>query len=371
MDEKQSFLRRYGSFPFVLAALLLLFAGIHITVVLSSAFADGIGASVGAMVRAGLAYLTAWIPFSLFETVILCLPLGLAATTIWAVRYFRADDTRRAVRLLCILLAALLFIYGTFVIAFCPGYYGTTLDEKLALPRQDVTASDLAATARWLAGQVNRLSADVNYGYDHASQMPYDLATMCEKLNAAYEVVRAEHPFLQELNVPVKYVANSEVMSYAHITGIYSFFTGEANLNIAFPDYYLPFTAAHEMAHQRGIAREDEANFVAFLVCNASDDAYIRYSGYYELFVYVANQLFTAKPDEHSAILGSLNNLVRGEMGAYSTFYKKYENSTLGAVSGSVNNSYLQMNGQKEGTQSYGLVADLAVQYYLVNIKGK
>ena len=127
MDEKQSFLRRYGSFPFVLAALLLLFAGIHITVVLSPAFADGIGASVGAAVRAGLAYLTAWIPFSLFETVILCLPLGLAATTIWAVRYFRADDTRRAVRLLCILLAVLLFIYGTFVIAFCPGYYGTTL----------------------------------------------------------------------------------------------------------------------------------------------------------------------------------------------------------------------------------------------------
>ena len=47
------------------------------------------------------------------------------------------------------------------------------------------------------------------------------------------------------------------------------------------------------MAHQRGIAREDEANFIAFLVCMASDDPYIRYSGYLEVYEYVASSLYS------------------------------------------------------------------------------
>ena len=55
-------------------------------------------------------------------------------------------------------------------------------------------------------------------------------------------------------------------MTYTHISGIYTFYTGESNININYPDFVVASSATHEMAHQRGVARENEANFVSFVV---------------------------------------------------------------------------------------------------------
>jgi hypothetical protein len=151
-------------------------------------------------------------------------------------------------------------------------------------------------------------------------------------------------------------------MSYMHITGVYSFFTGEANVNVNFPDYTIPYTAAHELAHQRGIAREDEANFIAYLVCISSDDAYIRYSGYLNLYEYVASALYRADPDLYFDLRDQLPSAVRYELIAYSEFFDQFRDSTVGEISNAVNDLYLKGNGT-EGTQSYGLVVDLAVAY--------
>ena len=161
----------------------------------------------------------------------------------------------------------------------------------------------------------------------------------------------------------VKPVLVSEVMSYMHITGVYSFFTGEANLNVNFPAYTLPHTAAHEMAHQRGIAREDEANFMAFLVCIRSDDPYIRYSGYLNAYEYVASALYRADKDLYYQAVTRLGESVKAELVAYSEFYDQYRDSTVSQVSGAVNDSYLQSQGTP-GTISYGMVVDLTVAYY-------
>ena len=148
----------------------------------------------------------------------------------------------------------------------------------------------------------------------------------------------------------------------SHISGVYTYFTGEANINVNFPDYTLPFTAAHEMAHQRGIAREDEANFVAFLVCAASDDEYIRYSGYLNLYEYVSSALYSADKDAYAEVRAKLAPEARREMAAYSAFFDKYRENVAANVTETVNNTYLTMQGTP-GTKSYGMVVDLAVAY--------
>jgi hypothetical protein len=152
-------------------------------------------------------------------------------------------------------------------------------------------------------------------------------------------------------------------MSYTHITGVYTFFTGEANINVAFPDYTLPYTAAHELAHQRGIAREDEANFLAFLVCIGSEDAYIRYSAYVNLYEYVASALASADRTLYAKAASTLPTLAVTEQRAYANFFEKYRDSTASEVSETVNNTFLVIHGT-EGTKSYGMVVDLCVAYY-------
>ena len=159
-------------------------------------------------------------------------------------------------------------------------------------------------------------------------------------------------------------------MTYTHISGVYTFFTGEANINTNAPDYTIPFTAAHELAHQRGIAREDEANFVAFLVCSESDDPYIRYCGYLGLCEYVLNSLYRADRDRWETTYKKLDNRAIYEMIAYNDHYEKYRDNVVGEISGAINDAYLQANGT-EGSISYGLVVDLAVSYYHKNIEGR
>jgi endo-1,4-beta-mannosidase len=141
--------------------------------------------------------------------------------------------------------------------------------------------------------------------------------------------------------------------------------TGESNINTNYPDFLAPFTMAHEMAHQRGIAREDEANFVAFLVCIGSDDAYIRYSGYTNVANYIANALNTANYNKYvDMMVNHYPTEVMKEFVAYSDFFDEYRDSTASEVTGVVNNAFLQSQGQSAGTKSYGLVVDLAVAYY-------
>jgi hypothetical protein len=203
----------------------------------------------------------------------------------------------------------------------------------------------------------------MTYAKNGFSVMPYSLSEMNDKLLDAYDVFCAKHKFIDHYDSRLKPVMLSELMNYTHITGVYSYFTGEANIDIAFPDYTIPYTAAHELAHQRGIAREDEANMVAFLVCMESDDAYIRYCAYLNMYEYVANALYRASPELYAKASGKLHADVKSEMIAYSNFFAKYQNSTAGSVSGAVNDTFLKFQGT-EGTASYGMVVDLTVAYY-------
>jgi hypothetical protein len=49
---------------------------------------------------------------------------------------------------------------------------------------------------------------------------------------------------------------------------------------------------------------------------------------------------------------------------AYNNFFDKYEKNVVATVSNTVNNGFLQSQGQSAGTRSYGMVVDLAVAYY-------
>ena len=51
-------------------------------------------------------------------------------------------------------------------------------------------------------------------------------------------------------------------------------------------------------------------------------------------------------------------------MAAYSEFFDKYRDSVVSEASNAINDLYLNANGDKNGTKSYGLVVDLAVAYY-------
>jgi len=345
---------------FVIAAL----AGVlQLLFLASPTFSDFYNRYPGAYFRGLLATLTGWFPFSLAETILMILPL-IVVLMVWLIIRVSKGTLRQMVSLTLSMLAVLSFFFSSFVLGFSAGYRGSSLDEKLGLDRQKVSAEELDMTARALLAGLKETLPHIDYQYGGASLMPYTVKEMNQKLQDAYAKAAKVYDFLPTFRSTVKQVVLSEPMTYTHISGVYTYFTGESNLNINFPDYTLPYTAAHELAHQRGIAREDEANFVAFLVCLGSDDPYIRYSGYMSVYEYVISALYKADKDRYNALLNETDLAFRYEMIAYNEFFEKYKENVAANVSGAINNSYLQSQGQTAGSKSYGMVVDLAVAYY-------
>lgn len=347
---------------FIFYTILAAAAVLYLFCLFSPAFADTFNQTVSAALRTLLAIPTNLLPFSLAEYLLLLSPVLLVALIVWGVRRY-ADSWRDVLRYCAVLLSVLSLVLSLFLLAFAPAYRGSRLEDKLSLERTEVSKTELYETALMLAVEISVLSPEIAYADDDFSVMPYGLEEMNDKLLAAYDELDNELPFLSSMYSRVKPVMLSQAMSYTHITGIYTFFTGEANLNVDFPDYTLPYTAAHELAHQRGIAREDEANFIAFLVCTRSNDPYIRYSGYMGLFSHVTSALYKADPTLYTQVMMLMPPAVLYERAAYSRFFDRYRDSVASEISGAVNDAYLTVQGT-EGTRSYGMVVDLAVAYY-------
>jgi hypothetical protein len=326
-------------------------------------FSDFFNIHISSVIRGLLAKLTGWIHFSLAELLIICIPLIIIALVSYGVKHY-CDSWRNAGVFCLIVLSVGAYVFSTFTLGFVPAYRGSTLDVKMGLDKKEVSAEELRDTALILSEKINYEIDDIVFSSDGSSVMPYSYGELNDKLMDAYERACKKYDFIQDLDSNVKRILLSEPMTYTHISGVYTFFTGEANLNINYPYYTQPYTAAHELAHQRGIAREDEANFVAFLVCMESYDPYIRYSAYLNLYEYVSNALYGANRDYHSAVYMTLPLNAQREMWAYSDFFDKYRDSVASDISGAVNDAYLNFNGAEEGTKSYGMVVDLAVAYY-------
>ena len=338
------------------AALVLVIA------IISPAFADFYNRYIGSVVRGALAHATGWIPFSLAEGLILLVPVFAVVVVVYANKRY-ADTWRQVFCFIGMAASVASIFFSLFVFGFGTGYHGTGLDEKLGVDKREVSAEELRHTAEILVEIINANAEELTFNSDGQAIMPYSYNEMSARLVKAYDSLCDTYAFVPRLSSRVKPVMLSKPWTYTHISGVYTYFTGEANINTNFPDYTLPFTAAHEMAHQRGMAREDEANFVAFLVCMQSDDAYIRYSGALNLYEYVANALYMADREAYVELYTTLAPRARLEMSAYSEFFSEYVDSVASDVVGTVNDTFLKLQGT-EGTASYGFVVDIAVAYF-------
>ena len=346
----------------IIYALAALCAVLYICFICFPEFSDIFNRYVSPFVRGFLATLTGWIPFSLAEFLLLMVPFIVIAIVVFGLKRY-SSSWRDVLIFSLTILSVAAYVFSTFTLGFVPAYRGSRLDKKLGLDKQPVSAEELRDTTYAVLEELTAIESEIGFKSDGFSVMPYSYEELNDKLMDAYDVACEKYDFIPKLHSRVKRIMLSEPMTYTHISGVYTFFTGEANINTNFPDYTLPYTAAHELAHQRGIAREDEANFVAFLVCKESDDVYIRYSAYLNMYEYLRNALYAANPDYYTETYYSVPVNCRKEMTAYSKFFDKYRENVIEEVSESVNDTFLTINGT-EGTRSYGMVVDLAVAYY-------
>lgn len=260
----------------------------------------------------------------------------------------------------------LLFSFSLYNLTFatCAGRY--PLEKNMGLERASLSHESLVELGKTVAEELNLTVSEMNFRAtpEGSSCMPYSYDELNRKLNKLYSEYSKENKFVAGFSSRVKRVALSAFMTYTHISGVYVPFTGEVNVNVNYPHYVTAFTYAHEMAHQRGIAREDEANFVAFCVMYESDDSYLKYSALLQLFDYVINAVYEQSPEDFTALLASCDTRILREEIAYANFFDQYRDSAASDVFGAVNDVSIKIRGDSDGEKSYDMMIELAASYF-------
>ena len=340
----------------VVSVVLLLLARSYV------GFADFLNSTLCFAARRIMAAFGDLFPFSLFEILIFLLPLIAIAVIIRGVVVFKKGEGEA--RFFVNIISALFLFYAGNVICLSISYNTTPINKRMNLPDVTVNAENLTELMTVLRDEVNLLSEEITYR-DGFSDPGYTMDEISEKICDAYAALSDEYGVVPVISSRAKAVGPvSVLMSYLGISGIYTYYTGESNVNTCYPPYDVVFVAAHELAHQRGILREDEANFAAYLACSHSDDPYLRYSGALNMYEYVVSALYSANYELYKESYKKQPKTIIEERIAFSEFFEKYRENTVADISEATNNAYLQSQGSTQGTRSYGMVVDLAVAYY-------
>ena len=370
MNKKTLKNNKNGLFRYVPLWALVLYGVAVLAVItdiisrVSVGFADLISNTVGRLIRAVFAYATYIFPFSVAEMLLWFSPVLLAAVIYIAVKCAKRSPAG-LIRFTAGFLSLVTLIYSLFTFSIGATYYGTKVADKMGIARRDVSAAELYGTAILLLEGASAELDEILYPEGTYSAMPYTYDEMNKKLDAAFAKVSEKYEGIDKLHSRTKPVILSPYWTYTHISGLYTFFTGEANVNTNYPDFIVVSSAAHEMAHQRGVVSEDEANFIAFVVCISSDDPFLRYAGYMDVYQNVASSLASASPELYGELAKRVPKQINGEFQAYGEFFEKYSNNVAADVAGSVNNAYIENHNQPAGIKSYGMVVDLVVSYML------
>ncbi|WHF53154.1 DUF3810 domain-containing protein [Chryseobacterium gotjawalense] len=151
------------------------------------------------------------------------------------------------------------------------------------------------------------------------------------------------------------------MMSYTGILGYYNPFTAEAQYNAALPSTYIPFTLSHESAHQLGYAREQEANFIGFLIGRDSKNADLKYSTEYFVLKSLLNYLAEHDQKFAETVLENYSMGMKRDRIAEKLFVKNHK-GLLNEFFGFSNDLFLKSN-QQDGSIAYSYFIDLLIRY--------
>lgn len=310
-------------------------------------------------------FLNSLIPISLTELAlvagIMIFPLLIAWFIFRAIR----SDSKGKYFYRTALIAAIVFsvFSASFSLMHGFNYSRNPLDAMLGIAPTERSEEELEEVLRWLIASVTEEQKNLPKDEFGSSMLLTDMDQTLADGSEAMNLAGDRFPVLAGNDALPKPVGLSHYWSYTGIVGMYFPFFGEANINIDVPVYSIPMSICHELAHVRGIAREQDANLAAFIACISSDRADFRYSGYIFALGYIASDLAAADIEAYIRLMETIPDVVWKDWQASADYWMQFE-GPVEEVSEQVNDTYLKANNQEAGTMSYSMVSGQIIEYY-------
>lgn len=235
-------------------------------------------------------------------------------------------------------------IYIIFLMGWGGNYYKQPLSKYWKL-NEDINRNSRETLKDFDGFLIKQLNRTASY-YSEVS---------FKKIDSAAKAYYEEYTDHSSYAARVKPSLFGTGMQYMRIQGYYNPFTGEAQVNKHLPSFMLPFVICHEMAHQQGIAKEDDANLLAYALGTAVNDDNFRYSAYFNIWLYTHRRLYIADSASADELKARLNETTLGHIDELIALREKYA-SNMSDYSADIYDGYLKLHHQNEGIRSYSRV---------------
>lgn len=371
MEKTEKHKRRY-LYIAILAGVILL----NITAWLSTPFCDFYISKIFPIWVNTYGRFMALFPFSVGELMLVAAVLLVVAVLLslpvclWKL-FRRHRNTGGLLQFYRVCAWILLFVLLIMTLNCTLLYHGSTFNEKYFGKLTDTyTLENLIAVRNEVVEQCNRLAGEMDRAENgdilYEGDMKAEAIRCMQSLGQTYGGLSGYYPRPKALLL-------SDLMCQQYMQGYYFPFSMEANYNDVMYLTNKPATFCHELAHLKGYIYEDEANFIGFLACLSSEDKFFQYSGYLSVLYYLDNDFYAAVGEDRERYLAE--PVILPQVHADNIFVKQEEwdringkaildTEVVEAVSDSVTETSLKLNGVADGMVSYSRVVKLLLQYY-------
>jgi hypothetical protein len=308
-----------------------------------------------------LRILFGWIPFSIGDIFYIVMGVYFLYHLISVCKKLFRKQVNSAffIHVVRVFIQWVIAIYIVFNITWGLNYNRKGIDFQMQLPVHPYDDKTLQSVLQLIVIRLNELdSASRNARHElNKNTFLFDNAVQ------SYQEVSDSNNFLVYHSPSVKPSIFSYFGNYLGFSGYYNPFSGEAQVNTTVPVYVRPFTTCHEIGHQLGYAKENEANFAGYLSARSSDNPAFRYSVYLDLYLYAASELYVRDSTLLVPLREQLKPSVRKDFRDLKEFFRKYENPFEPYIR-KMYGRYLKANDQPKGIMTYDEVTGRIVAYY-------
>lgn len=315
-------------------------------------------------IRRAISSVTSLVPFSIAEFLLYALAIGIFSLLLirlvqWILRKI---PLRRLLGSIFSVLLAGGILLNLFYVTWGFNYFREPLAERMQLNMTTRSVDELEAFVLNTAKQARSLRETLHEDENGVFAPEESKSELFAKLSGAYEALSKKHDVFPPDPTRAKQIFWSRGLSWQGISGIYIGLTAEPNVNADQPSLLQYQAAAHEMAHQTGIASENEAELVGYLACMNSDDPNIRYSGLAYALIVSGNALYDADSERYLAATETYGDAIWRDFTAYNDYWDAFSGEVRQSADRR-NDAYLKHNAQPSGIRSYGEAVDLLLAY--------
>ena len=321
-------------------------------------------------------FFTSLMPYvSMFEMLLMTAILSVAIQIVWTILDLRKKRFSIVLRRALILILVVISCFNYYALTAGFSYNRADISNGINLSQTRHQEDDLNSIANHFMDDFNTTANTLTNYSDNLSRcengyliIDYTLLEIGEMLRDCFRRALDGNRYFFCYTPRPKVFMHSWWFSIVGVAGMAFLPTGEGHTNFMPPTLGNILVMAHELAHMRGVMRENDADLVAFYVLVTSPNLLLRYIGYMYTMHHLARAVYIGNPPRYRQALeqeffDSWPSYAWQDMATVWRWWRDFrENSAavqfLNRVGDFFNDLYLRLSGVEDGTGSYGYFPD-------------